>query len=361
MSDLGRIRESLSKRLVAADTKQELRGFRVVTMNDFSLDRIVAVDGFDPFVHEARNVLSRGGGLLPRSLQGIQQGGCAANAATSLARMGVETFFICRTDELGRHLLVHFLEANGVNIDHVKTNGRLAHVTCIEVGSERRNIMINDLDSFSAFGYSDLEREDLELLDGAAMVGIFDWTLNRKGTELAQEVCSRLAPRGVPVFLDTSDPAPRTGEIGDLFDKVFTNPGLGYLNLNENELCQYAGAANAAWSVGEYLELARALQKRITPVLNVHTTRFALDASGGDAVVPTFAISPRRATGSGDTWNGGNIAGLLLGLEPAERLMLANAAAAIYGESIDARRPTLREIVAFLDDPGRAFNDLGGG
>ena len=357
MADLEKIRQRLAGMLRQAHADKRLAGFRVVTMNDFSLDRIVSIDGFQGFVHEAGNVLSRGGGLLPRSVQTVQQGGCAANAATTLARLGVGTWFICRTDELGRHLLAYYLERNGVNIDHVKSDGHLALVTCLEVGAEKHNIMINDLDSFASFGYSDLTEKDLELLDSADMVGIFDWTLNGRGTDLAHGVCSRLGSKGVPVFLDTSDPAPRAGEIKDLFAKVFTNPGLRYLNLNENELCQFSDVPNGASSVDEYLELTRSLQKRIHPLLNVHTTKFSIDVSAGDTVVPTFAIHPRRATGSGDTWNGGNIAGFLLGCAPAERLMLANAAAAIYGESEDARRPTLIDVAQFLEDSSRGFNE----
>jgi sugar/nucleoside kinase (ribokinase family) len=356
MTDLHQIRRQLARRLRKAHRDRQLAQFRVVTMSDFSLDRIVNIDGFPGFVRDAGDVLSRGGGLLPRSVQSVQQGGCAANAATTLARMGVGTWFICRTDVLGRHLLEFYLERNGVNIDHVKSDGSLALVTCLEVGAEKRNIMINDQDSFASFGYGDLTGEDLQLLDGADMVGIFDWTLNARGTDLAQGVCSRLAARGVPVFLDTSDPAPRAGEIQELFGKVFTNPGLGYLNLNENELCQFSGVPNKAYSVDEYVELTRSLQERVHPVLDVHTTRFSIDVSAGDTVVPTFAIAPRRATGTGDTWNGGNIVGLLLGCEPSERLMLANAAAAIYGESADARRPTLADVAEFLEDSSRSFN-----
>ncbi len=358
MADLEKIRKTLARRLREADADRRLAGFRVVTMNDFSLDRVVNVDTFPGFVHEAADVLSRGGGLLPHSVQSVQQGGCAANAATTLARLGVATWFICRTDELGRHMLAYYLQRNGVNIDHVASDGHLALVTCLEVGPEKRNIMINDQESFSSFGYSDLTPGDLELLDSADMVGIFDWALNLKGTDLAGGVCSRLAPRGVPVFLDTSDPAPRAGEISALFEGVFNNPGLRYLNLNENELCQFSGAPSAAYSVDEYLALTRSLQKRIRPLLNVHTTKFAIDVSRGDTVIPTFAITPRRATGSGDTWNGGNIAGFLLGCEPGERLMLANAAAAFYGESEKALRPTLADVATFLEDSSRTFSQL---
>lgn len=358
MAEIEALRRRLTDRLKAAREDEELKEFHVVTLNDFSLDRIVNIEGFGAFVREAGGVLSRGGGLLPRSAQSVQQGGCAANAATTLARLGITTHFICRTDPLGKHLLKYYLESNGVNIDHVKTNGRLALVTCLEVGAEKCNIMVNDQESFGSFGYSDLDDADLALLDSADLVGIFDWTLNRKGTELAEKLCSQLKHKKIPVFLDTSDPTPRAEEIGELFEKVFKNEGLTYLNLNENELCQFSGVPNAAYTVPRYLELTHSLQSRIKPLLNVHTTRFSIDISRSDAIVPTFRIIPKRATGAGDAWNGGNIAGFLLGLEPGERLMLANAVAAIYGVSNEATRPTLQDVVVFLEDPERGFNEL---
>jgi sugar/nucleoside kinase (ribokinase family) len=255
-------------------------------------------------------------------------------------------------------LLSYYLEANGVNIDHVKTDGCLALVTCLEVGSEKCNVMVNDLDSFGSFGYSDLDGSDLALLESADLVGIFDWSLNRAGTDLAEKVCSRLSHKGIPVFLDTSDPAPRSEEIAELFERVFENNGLTYLNLNENELCQFAGIPNAPYSIPRYLELTHSLADRIEPLLNVHTTKFSIDISRGDVVIPTFRIVPRRSTGSGDAWNGGNIVGLLLGLDPGERLMLANAVAALYGESNPATRPTLPDVAAFLEDSSRGLNDI---
>jgi sugar/nucleoside kinase (ribokinase family) len=59
---------------------------------------------------------------------------------------------------------------------------------------------------------------------------------------------------------------------------------------------------------------------------------------------------PRRTTGAGDTWNGGNILGILLGLSPEQRLLLANAVAGSFIESREALRPTLSDTVSFIEN-----------
>lgn len=359
MSDAASTRKRLIDRLCAVRADGELGRFRVVTMHDFSLDRIIGIRSFPPFVQAATRILAQGGGLLPDSTQSVQPGGCAAGAATTLARLGIDTHFICRTDELGGYLLRYYLGCRGVNLDRVRTDGRLALAACIEVGADRHNIMINDQASFADFGYEDLTASDLELIGSADVIGVFDWCLNRKGTGLAASLCERFGRAGKRIYLDTADPSPRRAEIPELMAQVFRHPGLSYLNLNENELCHYAGTTAGDTSAERLVELTRVLQERIQPKLTVHTIRFSIDVSRGVTLVPTFRIAPRRATGSGDTWNGGNIAGYLLGLEPEQRLMLANAVAGYYCAMESGDRPTLDGVIDFLQDPAIGFNDPG--
>ncbi len=351
-------RSRLVDRLRAAESDKELNHYHVVALNDFSLDRIIEIKSFDDFEERARVVLARGGGLLPNSIQSVQQGGCAANTATTLGCLGIETYFITKTDAFGKYLLDYFLQRNGVNIDHVKLNGQLALAACIEVGSAHSNIMINDKESFTSFSYQDLEPADLALIESADIVGIFDWSLNQKGTDLASGICNFLSGKGKAAYLDTSDPAPRKDEIPELFRKVFTNKGLSYLNLNENELCQYQGVSTSHYSIETYIRLMKELRKRIHADLNVHTTQFSMNIEEREVVIPSFHIVPRRSTGCGDAWNGGNILGYLLNLTTEERLMLANAVAGFYSESIHSTRPSVPQLISFLQDEGHQFHKI---
>lgn len=318
-------------------------------MNDFSLDRCIFIDDLDRFVHQLKTVYAQKGGLLPQTRQAVNQGGCAANTATTLARFGVPTTFITRTNELGKVLLDFYLGRAGVDLSRVKTDGRLAITSCIEVGLHKYNIMVNDGSSYGQFGFQDLNEEDLRLAEEADVVGVFDWSLNPMGTDLAAGIFRHCAERRSLTYLDTSDPAPRRNEIPELFEKVLSLPCLSHINLNENELKQFTGAgAKVGDSPRELVELATQLRRKVSACLTVHTERFSFSLDAATTLVPTFAVRPQRTTGAGDSWNGGNILGLLLDLAPEERLLLANAVAAYYIESPSASRPDLAGMIQFL-------------
>ncbi|MBN2323083.1 MAG: carbohydrate kinase family protein [Spirochaetes bacterium] len=348
MIDVKKASRNIVSRLRSAQKSGELWNKKVVIMHDFSFDRLVHLDRFEDFMEKACTVLSQKGGLLPESVQTIQQGGCAANAATTLARLGVKPYFITRTNELGVHLLRFYLERAGVDISRVKTGGSLALMTCFEVGREKYNIMINDGDSFGPFGFDDLDGEDLALMESADLVGVFDWCLNPKGTDLARGLFEHLEKKGIVTYYDTSDPSPRKAEIPELYRTVLTKGNLTYLNLNENELKQFTSADRAAETPKELVDLAVSLKQKIHAVLSIHTDTLSIGVDDSVSVAPTYRIKPLRTTGAGDTWNGGNILGILLGLEPGERLLLANAIAGYYIESPDANRSSLEEITEFI-------------
>ncbi|MEA4907989.1 MAG: carbohydrate kinase family protein [Anaerolineaceae bacterium] len=355
------LKASLIDALKNAEEKLAARAFKAVIMHDFSLDRLVRLDNLDAFIDSARDIHSRKGGIYPHSYQSNQQGGCAANTATTLGRLGVDTRFICRTDELGLALIDFYLHKKaGVNIDHVKLGGRLADSTALEIGDERINIMINDGDSFTPFGFDDLEERDFEAIQHCDLVGMFDWCMNRKGTDLASRLLDYMQGRGIPTYYDTSDPAPRCGEMPELMEKAVAHPALNFMNVNENELHQYACRKMVDQATWENIqETARILKDGIHANLCVHTSRFAamLDAQG-ETVVPAFKVNPLRTTGAGDNWNAGNILGILLGLETAQRLLLANAVAANYITSPNCERPTLTELINFLEDPNLELKQI---
>jgi sugar/nucleoside kinase (ribokinase family) len=180
------------------------------------------------------------------------------------------------------------------------------------------------------------------------VAGVFDWSLNPLGTELAEGLFRHCTGRGILTYLDTSDPAPRRDEIPGLFQRVLSLSSLSHLNLNENELKQFTGAQSGGDSSQELIALARELLGRISACLTVHTERYSLSLDPEVSLMPTFQARPLRTTGAGDSWNGGNILGLLLGLPPMERLLLANAVAAYYIESPTASRPDPEQLIRFL-------------
>jgi sugar/nucleoside kinase (ribokinase family) len=339
---------ALLRRLEKAETDQALGKFRVVVMNDFSLDRSIFVENIASFVERMNIVYSQKGGLLPETRQCVNQGGCAANTAITLRKLGAQVSFITRTSDLGLVLLDHYLGKAGVDIAHAKQGGSLALATCLEVGAERYNIMVDDGESFGGFGFDDLDASDLRLLEGADLVGVFDWCLNARGTDLAAGLFEHLGPRSIPTYFDTSDPTPRRGEIPELFSRVLRLPSLTYLNLNENELRQFSGTFDCGDSLEQLSDLAHRLKRRVPAALSVHTERFSIHVDSQLTMAPAFRVRPIRTTGAGDSWNGGNIAGILLDLPPAQRLLLANAVAAYYVASPNGSRPSLSQLIGFL-------------
>ncbi len=347
------VKQNLITKLKTARDEQQLKHLSVVLMNDFSLDRLVHIPELDHFLNTTREVYDRKGGIYARSTQTNQQGGCAANCATTLGKLGVKTYFIGRTDGLGKALLGYYLgDQAGVDISHVKLGGRLATMTALEVGSEKINIMINDLDSFSPFGFEDLEKEDFEIIDRASLVGVFDWCLNRKGTNLASGMFEYAWKKGLITYFDTSDPAPRKEEIPDLFSHALTHPGLTYLSLNENELHQYADRKMVPETRWDEIQIAaESLKSKIHAELQVHTALFSAAVNDKSAhVMPTYNVSPLRTTGAGDNWNAGDILGILLKMEPEERILLANSTAAYYITAENALRPSLDDLIVFLEN-----------
>ncbi len=200
-----------------------------------------------------------------------------ANAATSLGKLGVPTYFITVPMRLGHWLdrIIPGKKKAGVDVSRVKLGGRLANMTALEIGDDCINIMINDEESFAPFGYDDLDEGDFEIIDGCDLVGVFDWCLNLKGTDLAGRLFEYLQGKKITTYYDTSDPAPRKDEIPQLFEKAIAHPGLNYLNLNENELCQYSNKdvkRKTDWV--ELKETARTLKSRIRANLCDHTHDF---------------------------------------------------------------------------------------
>jgi sugar/nucleoside kinase (ribokinase family) len=348
VADVAQVTVSLLAKLKRVYYRNELGDFRVAVMHDFSFDRLVHLEDFTRFSQSAQTILSQTGGVFRENYQTIQQGGCAANTATALARLGIDTYFIARTDQLGLNLLEFYLKQVGVNISHVKLGGTLALSTALEVGPEKINIIIDDEKSFGPFGFDDLDNDDLELIGSCHMVGVFDWSANPYGTDLAGRLLDHLDGQQIPVYLDTSDPTPRATEIPDLFDRVFCHPALTYLSLNENELGQYTGSSDTTPLV-QLIRLAQILKRSTSASLCVHTATYAMHVDNYVNIMPSYELDPLRTTGAGDSWNAGDIVGHLLGLEPAERLLLANAVAGYYVVSPQGLRPNLKQVIEFVE------------
>ena len=285
---------------------------------------------------------------MPGVSQSISCGGNAANTSLGLACLGMNVSLICRTDAFGLNLLRYFLGRNGVNLDRVKTDGKLAITAAMEFESNHANVMIGDQGSVSNFSFDILDEPDLDLIANSDLVGVTNWTLNSCGSKLACDVFNYASKNNTKTFLDTGDPSHRKQDIPILFNSVLTSRNLDIFGINDNELRHF----NPEISISndeDILRSALSLKKKINARLDVHTSNFSATLSDNHIVVPSLRIGKiYRSTGAGDAWNAGNIFAGLLNFKDDERLFLANTIAGLYISSEQALHPDIPRIIDFI-------------
>ena len=325
---------------------RNLKEFHVVCMPDFFLDYFISLPRWEKVIPQLKEIHDRGGGNLPGLKLTLSQGGNATNTALALAKLGISTHIVGRTSSLGYKLMCHFLESDGVDLKHVKTDGKLDKTVSLEFGEKRINVMLNELGSVQNFDFTDLNKDDLELISSSDLVFVTNWTLNDRGTSLAQKTFRYAKEHDVITYFDSGDPSHRIRELPVLYARVLSSSNLDVLSVNENELRHFASAKGIK---GNPTNMAKQLSIHINAILDVHTSRFSSSWRKGEAHhAPVFKVELKRSTGAGDAWNAANMLGYLLGLEPEERLTFANAFAAGYLNADEPRHLTLKETVTFL-------------
>ncbi|MEF8879366.1 MAG: carbohydrate kinase family protein [Candidatus Thermoplasmatota archaeon] len=329
---------------------EEISDSNIVMLPDFFVDHFLYLDDFEKEFERIKKIYGQGGGNAPGVNQDIRQGGNAANTSLALARLGVNVDLICRTSEFGKNLLDYFLGKHGVNLEKVKSDGELAVTTAMEFGEKHVNVMVGDTGSVADFSFDRLDEEDLEKISQSDIVGVMNWSLNRRGTDLAEKVFKYAKKRGVKTFFDTGDPAHRERDIPNLFENVISSKNLDIIGLNENELKHYTGY-DVFKDQNELIDAAVSLKKRVSARVDLHTCDLScsIKNEGEKFYIPAVTLSSiKRATGAGDSWNAGNLFGELAGLDDEERLLFANYFAACYISDTRILHPDLEEVIDFI-------------
>jgi sugar/nucleoside kinase (ribokinase family) len=347
--------------LVRTLKQMKPRELKVAVMPDFFIDRFVTYHGdSEQFSTAVAEVAERRGGNIHGVRQMELRGGNAANTAAALASLGACAYPITTTDALGLHFLEFYLRPFGIDLSHVKSDGRVGLTTALEIMNrgERVNVMMGDLGSLPMFGPEDLAENDFRLLQKVDYVGVFNWAATRKwGTELAETVFRYVKEEGRgKTYFDSGDPTPNKTKIPKLLRNVLRTRLLDILSVNENEAFQYASQFDR--SVGRLRkkvdhnevakECARVLARNLTARVDLHTAVFSGSFTReNEIIVPSFSVKTLRSTGAGDAWNAGNIFGDAFKLPWSCRLTLANAVAAYYVSSPRAEHPTLQKLIEF--------------
>jgi sugar/nucleoside kinase (ribokinase family) len=367
MEELDGLLSWLVRDLVRGLKQTKPREFKVVVMPDFFIDRFVTYRGdLKQFSAALAKVVERRGGNIHGVKQMELRGGNAANTAAALASLGASVYPIITTDVLGLHFLEFHLGPLGVNLSHVKSDGKIGLTTALEITDrgERVNVMMGALGSLPLFGPEDLAERDFRLLQQVDYVGVFNWAAtSKRGTELAEDVFRYVKEEGKgKTYFDSGDPTPNKTSIPKLFKNVLKTRLLDILSVNENEAFQYASQFDKSIvklrgkvdnrEVAK--ECARILARNLTARVDLHTAAFSGSFTReNEVIVPGFSVKSLRSTGAGDSWNAGNIYGDALKLPDSCRLMLANAVAGYYISSPRAEHPTPQRLIEFCQERAR--------
>jgi sugar/nucleoside kinase (ribokinase family) len=353
------------------EVKVELQNFlskkyikpKVVVMPDFFFDRIINLDyDLASFSTKLKKITSQKGGSLDGISQMDIKGGNAINTATSLAVLGAKVTPIVCTNNQGIKIIRSTSKKCEMDLSHIKKGKKASITTALELNNKNQkiNIMLRDLGDLSNFQASDLNYKDKFLIENADYVCLFNWAGTRNhGTELAQEVFSRVKKRGKgKTYYDTADPNSNIKKIPELVKMVLTSEFIDILSLNENEVITYASFIDKQiqkkkqTKINEKLSLdaARVLANKLNSRIDLHTPSFSATLTKKKEVcVRTFRIKPLRATGAGDSWNAGNIIGDANQLTDESRIILANAVSACYLSDPKGQYPTKKTLANFIE------------
>lgn len=338
---MNELKEELIEKLREVKPKE----IKIVVMPHLCIDNFVQYgENYESFIEKVEKIAKHGGGNLSIK-QNLQRGGKAANCASALGSLGVETYLISKTNDFGYELLKFFFEGKNVDISHVSKDGELAFTTTIEL--EGVNVMLSDPGSLSKLGPEFFSDKDEELIREADVVCISDWGLNERGTELAKYVFGIVKEwKKGKTYFDPGDPSPKgeteKKEIGRLATEVLEKELVDYLSVNEDETKRYGRTNN----LGRAIDYLRRFSR-----VDLHTKDYAISYNKGKETekISTFDVQPKRLTGAGDAWDAGNIFGDVIGLSDDLRLMLANAVATYYISDSGGRHPTKEDLIEFLE------------
>lgn len=348
------------------------------------LQRHRVVTGFDGFVDEMLSVvetrqdreryapvatISQFGQLVSAAaghsslrevvVTAVHPGGCAVNMGDGLAALGVSVDTFATVGEP-----IHPAFAAYGRIARLHSWGPTPGRT-LALEFDDGKLMLSDVDHLSDFTREHVEQRLQEgaytsACEQASLIALTDWTLYPHMTDiwrlLGREVFAYMK-QPPQVLIDLVDPSSRSDEdvhgMIEALAELATNARLT-LGLNQNEanvLARLLGIVKAGSDEpGRVLEQASSLRDRLKiEEVVVHTHRLAaLAGQVGEtiAVAGPFTHKPLKSTGAGDRFNAGYAAGLVLGLPPKERLLMATTASGAFVRL--ARSASRGELVSLL-------------
>ncbi|MCC6018412.1 MAG: carbohydrate kinase family protein [Candidatus Verstraetearchaeota archaeon] len=327
--------------------------FNVVALHDYFIDHFIYVEtDINNLIGEIVETATRGGGNIFKNVQSIMRGGCAANFSAAIAKLGGKVKLITCANNVGLEILKR--DAMGVDLSHVKIVEDQAITAIIEsryVGRQV-NIMISYPGILSKFNPKMLNEKDWEAILNSNFTCMFTWNVNKYGNELIESVARKVKENGRgKVYIDLGDPRHRIEDLRELMGRIISGDLIDAISLNENELNVIGKIILNDEKYHESPEkFISEISRKVNFRLDVHTPEYSATSKNGETIIaPCFKVNVKRTTGAGDAWNAGNIMGWGAELEDYERLIIANAVAAIYISKERPEHPNIHELKEFIE------------
>ncbi|MEM2759529.1 MAG: carbohydrate kinase family protein [Nitrososphaerales archaeon] len=316
-------------------------------MHDFFIDRIVRINDFGSLISKVSAKAKVGGGSIRGIMQEEIKGGNAVNVAYSLARLGAKVSLITIGDSIGESILKEIFSPFKARL--IIASGKPGYTISFELGRKKANVMVSDVGDMCNFDAGKLRKNELNAIKKASAVAVTNWASNIKGTDLARKAFEN-ASKGALRFLDPADISTRRKEFRKCLQEL-----SGYfdvLSVNENECrltMRFMGleALPVNYSSRDIMDAAKALASKLSTNVDVHTPMGSSTSNGKETIFArSVKVKTAVSTGAGDVWDAADIAGYLCGLDGEERLLFANASAALYISKIES--PTFEEVSKFF-------------
>ena len=261
----------------------------------------------------------------------ITGGGCAANAAVAIARLGGKATLsaVLGADQIG-DMIVAGLEAEAVDCSKLsRIAGRRSSFSAVTVDAEGERQIVNYRDE-QLVGEIGLVPQESERFDGALA--------DTRRPAAAAEVMRWAREAGVPGVLDAEAPVKAAGEALALASHIgFSAQGLADLTGTTDI---EAGLRRAQTETGAFV-----------CVTDGAAGSFYLEG-GETAHAPAFPVHVVDTLGAGDVWHGAFALRLAEGAPAPAAMRFANAVAAIKCSRAGARAayPTRADAEALLNE-----------
>ncbi|MCM2369106.1 carbohydrate kinase family protein [Aporhodopirellula aestuarii] len=334
---------------------------------DVTIDRLPVVMGFDAFVDESirivgqrhspesylpmptiadfgawANAATGQSGLREFVCEQVTAGGCTVNMGDGIATLGFPLTAFSGVGAPPHPVFADFI-AKCEAVDSLGMDPGRAIVTEFDDGK----LMFCSFSHFANFTPSYLRKKFADgvfrtACEQASGIALTSWSVYPYMTQcwkyLVEEVLAGMSHRP-HFFFDLADPASRTADaLVEMLDalKGFESIGRVTLSVNGNEANQIARALKieeAGSDAKSWERLANEIRMRAEiSETSIHLIDSATTATTEmvTTVSGPYCIKPKRSVGAGDRFNSGFFAGLLLELNPADRLRLGNASSGYF-------------------------------